>query len=246
MLGELSGRRVSVGGQNMTSRGQLISTISDRIRLIALVVLAVEALVLTAIVQAGKAEWYVIVIGVLPLLLVVLGVFFGRNIRGRATRDQTEQIAKLKDALIRERFIPDLIIGMSRGGLVVAAGLSHQFKTESTIPTISLWPHLQDYYNALNSFDLRAIHKQQRTNSQSGNGNRWKVLIVDDACASGNSLRNAKTYVESQMSGIDCKVETAALEFQEGHHRHVVMPTFIAEKVENRKAKDVWGDEEEP
>jgi hypoxanthine phosphoribosyltransferase len=153
------------------------------------------------------------------------------------------KVELLSRALIAKRFRPDLIVGLSRGGLVVAARLSHELKHQPPIPIISLWPHAHDYNNALNSFDLPKIYEMQR---QSGlrSSRLWNVLIVDDACNSGRSLDYARRYVLDKLVSIRCRVQTAALEIQQGLHTTQIKPDFFAS--EEFRSKDAWGEEEEP
>ena len=149
----------------------------------------------------------------------------------------------LSRALTAKGFMPNLIVGLSRGGLVVAAGLSRELGREPRIPTISLWPHASDYNNALNSFDLQKIYEMQR-HSGLDNSRPWNVLIVDDACKSGGSLDYARTYVRDKLVNVRCHIQTAALEIQRGIYNTRIEPDFFvsAEFV----SKDAWGDEEEP
>jgi hypoxanthine phosphoribosyltransferase len=229
--------RVSSDGREV-----IIGLVDTPIKLIALVVLVLEAFLGLVIFRAGKAEWYVVVFGVIPLLIIVTGVFFGRGVRSWAFRDISWKVEHLRQRLISARFIPDLIIGLSRGGLVIASELSHKFETDPPMPIISLWPHLQKYANALNSFDLRKIHELHEKTRRAGNNNSWNVLIVDDACSSGRSLRDAKSHIEREISGINCCVETAVLEVRKGEKTVVFKPTFVGTTVNT--PKDVWGHEE--
>ena len=125
---------------------------------------------------------------------------------------------------------------------MVAAELSHKFRTDPPMPIISLWPHLPEYTNALNSFDLRKIHELHEKNLGAGSNSSWKVLIVDDACSSARSLRDAKLHIAKEVSGINCHLETAVLEIRMGEQTVVFKPKFVGDTVIN--PKDVWGAEE--
>src|SRR5215467_4486468 len=74
--------------------------------------------------------------------------------------DSDEEIVRtLRDMLNANLFRPDLIVGIARGGLIVAGYLSKQLTKEPKIPVISLWRRSNnvDYKNSFNqiSFNRR-------------------------------------------------------------------------------------------
>jgi hypoxanthine phosphoribosyltransferase len=165
------------------------------------------------------------------------------EVRSELHSEIGSKIELISQALTVKRFHPDLIIGLSRGGLVVAARLSHELRRQPPIPTISLWPHAHDYNNALNSFDLPKIYEMQ-IGSGRKSSRLWNVLIVDDACNSGRSLDYAKRYVQDKLAHLRCRIKTAALEIQQDLYTSQIKPDFFAS--EEFRSKDAWGDEEDP
>src|SRR5256885_940245 len=202
-----------------------------RERLIALVVLVIEAFLLTVMATTRTAEWYVVFLGVIPLIMIIAGVLFRRKPAYTSANEQNAielKIGILRGKLSSKKFQPDIIIGLSRGGLVVAAHLSYELKLSPPIPTISLWPHLPTYDNPLNSFDLCEIYEMQRKALNFEKKRAWNILIIDDACKSGRSLENARRHVEQQLLDIKCQVRTAALEMETGTHTYQIEPDFFA------------------
>jgi hypoxanthine phosphoribosyltransferase len=218
-------------------------------RVIALVVLVLEVFLLAIIARSDSVEWYLVVLGIIPLVVIIIGVFFGprarRQLLPRASLDIGPKVDFLRGRLASERFTPDLIIGLSRGGLVVAARLSYELGLNPPVPTISLWPHSADYDNALNSFDLQKIWEMQKKDGLHFDGNRlWNILVIDDACKSGRSLDYAKRYVVQKLGEIRSRVRTAALEIERGTYTTQIEPDFYASA--EIISKDAWGEEEEP
>jgi hypoxanthine phosphoribosyltransferase len=201
------------------------------------------------IAKSNTVEWYVVLLGVTPLIAIIVGVFFV-SARGRGpaaaeeSYDISAKVAFLKGRLASARFQPDLIIGLSRGGLVVAARLSYELDLNPPTPTISMWPHSPNFDNPLNSFDLPQIYKMQRDGPDFEKRRAWNILIIDDACKSGRSLDFARRHVEQKLLGIRAQIRTAALEIETGTYRNPIEPDFFASA--GVRSKDAWGDEEEP
>ena len=139
--------------------------------------------------------------------------------------DETSLVAKvpeLKVRLLDRDFRPDMIIGIARGGLVIAAHLSKEFGTERLIPVISLWPQGREFDNALNRVNVKRYFK-----SEAKTGKTLRILIVDDVCRSGHTLARAKTYVEKSIGMPNFKIETAAISFYEHLYSQHIAPTYF-------------------
>lgn len=142
-------------------RRSILGAIDNWQKVVALVVLVLEAFLLAVLARSETVEWYVVLLGVTPLIAIIIGVFFGPKAQApRPVRQERPDVAAkievLMEKLTKERFRPHLIIGLSRGGLIVAARLSHEFHEDPPVPVISLWPHLPDYDNASFSVSRRA------------------------------------------------------------------------------------------
>jgi len=230
------------------NRVGILQSIDTWLKVVALVVLVLEAFLLAVLAKSKTVEWYVVLLGVAPLIAIIVGVFFVSARRTSSVTqegyDITAKVRFLKGRLASTRFQPDLIIGLSRGGLVVAARLSYELGLYPPTPTISLWPHSPSFDNPLNSFDLPQIYKMQRDGPDFDKRRAWNILIIDDACKSGRSLDFARRHVEQKLSGIKTQIRTAALEIERGTYTTQIEPDFFASA--EIKSKDAWGDDEEP
>jgi hypoxanthine phosphoribosyltransferase len=226
-------------------RGGIVAQIKTWKGVVALVVLVLEGIILAVLARSETVEWYVVLLGVTPLIVIIIGVFFGPiALQPRPTDNTAKNVRLLRNKLISERFQPDIIIGLSRGGLVVAAQLSRELGLNPPIPTISLWPHPNhNYDNAFNSFDLPRIYEMQRNMPYFGRKRVWNVLIIDDACNSGTSLSSAKKYVEQKLPGVRSRIVTAALEIKRGISRTLIEPDFFVSA--RTISRDAWGMDEE-
>ena len=101
---------------------------------------------------------------------------------------------KLQQDIIRQitkdHFLPDVIIGISRGGLPIGVMLSHYYDT----PFIPFKGSLRDHPNWETDWKLPSHWKIK-------NGKR-QILIVDDICDEGDTLKKitediSKAYPEA-------------------------------------------------
>lgn len=144
------------------------------------------------------------------------------------------KVRELKDKILEGDFFPDLIVGVSTGGLIVAAILSKEFK-EQTIPVISLWPH-PEFDNPLNSITAVEYFKSK--------SNTTKIIIVDDFCRSGQTLVKAMKYVERSIEKSNFEIKTAAIFYYEGASSSQIEPNYYV--VISRVAMQDFFDELEP
>jgi len=110
---------------------------------------------------------------------------------------QTEALVKKLANLVREDFEPDVVIGIARGGLVVAVMLSHLLGCEFRVV------HIRHYAGKRRLSRPKLISAPGDLNG--------RVLIVDDVADTGVTLRFAKSF----LSGRGVKnVKTAALAYK--------------------------------
>lgn len=143
----------------------------------------------------------------------------------------------LKDKLVKQHFLPDLIIGIARSGLAVAGFLSKEFGNEQIIPVISLCrtrgqPGFDNPFNYVASIS-------QAFDSHSTNPIK-KILIVDEFCDSGRTLYDAKEYVKKFFNSDDINIETAVFYLYE-HHDYVIEPSYFVNRIKE-EAKSASGD----
>jgi hypoxanthine phosphoribosyltransferase len=148
----------------------------------------------------------------------------------------TENAVELADILIANQFLPDVIIGIARGGLYLAALLSKKIKTDRLIPVVSLWPR-NDYNNSFNHINFT------REDLAVGPDDTVKILIVDDICKKGITLLNAKRYVMNSIDMPGAEIKTAVMSYYERELELSDGPTFWVNKPKG-PINDFGGDTE--
>ena len=104
-----------------------------------------------------------------------------------------EEMRKDCHALVREivldNFDPEVIVGLSRGGLTPGVMLSHWFKKpfKSVKSALRDFPEWEDYLP-------RPTDK--------------RVLIVDDICDSGETFHRMKKHIIKKANGVDVRFAT--------------------------------------
>jgi len=147
-----------------------------------------------------------------------------------------DKVAQLADKIVQDDFSPDVIIGIPRGGLVVAAFLSKQMEQHKLIPVVSLWPH-PGFENSLN----HVVFTPKDFNA--GETDKVKVLIVDDICRSGKTLMDARAYLERRIDASIFVIKTAAVSYYEGLYTGATPPTYFVDKP-STAIRDFGGDVE--
>jgi hypoxanthine phosphoribosyltransferase len=130
-----------------------------------------------------------------------------QDIQKIASAADEDLVAELLRKINDSEFRPDLIIGIARGGLIVAGYLSKQITKISTIPVISLWRQkgTNEFKNRFNRIEL------QREDFGRALSGPLKILIVDGVCLNGHTLDAAKKFVMASFSGQEVVVKTAAV-----------------------------------
>ena len=97
-----------------------------------------------------------------------------------------------------QKFKPDIIVGIARGGLIPACILADLLGTpELTFIQI-------EFYTDINQTRMEPVLKQKLATQLTGR----KTLLVDDIVDSGQSLRLAKTHLKQQNA---LEIKTATL-----------------------------------
>jgi hypoxanthine phosphoribosyltransferase len=131
-----------------------------------------------------------------------------------------DKVIKLRLKLLEADFLPDLIIGISRGGLPVAALLSRRIGGAAKVPVMSLSRH-PGFENSFNSFSL--------PREAFPAGDTVRILIVDDVCKRGKTLSDALSFIERSIDFTDVEMATAALTSSDDDSDRVFNPTFSVE-----------------
>jgi hypoxanthine phosphoribosyltransferase len=142
--------------------------------------------------------------------MVLLGIMMSPSLK--------EKVSRLRMMLDGKGFMPDLIMGVSRGGLAVAALLSKQIGGRPIVPTMSLSP----YPGFDNDFNRFAFQRDIF-----GKAGVIQILIVDDVCRQGKTLYDADSHVRRSINFPDVQIATAALTCYE--RVRSFDPTFIVE-----------------
>lgn len=142
------------------------------------------------------------------------------------TRPNLEsKVASLMEMLVADKFLPELIIAIPRSGLIVAGMLAHSLGERAIVPVISLVRNpRQEFDNSFNHLGFG------RTDFNGTAIYPIRVLIIDDICASGRTLKAARTYVERCLGGDDFEIKTAAISFY-GTHSRTEAPSFVVERL---------------
>jgi len=96
-------------------------------------------------------------------------------------------LSKLVNIIRESKFEPDILIGISRGGLIPAALLSDKLGVDSEIIGVK-------YYSGVKE----TKEKPEITQHILSNLNGKKVLIVDDVADRGHSLQLVKDYIQKK------------------------------------------------
>lgn len=142
------------------------------------------------------------------------------------TRPNLEsKVARLKDMLVAEKFLPDLIIAIPRSGLIVAGMLAHGLGERAIVPVISLVrDQRQEFDNSFNHLGFRGSDFSAAATYP------IRVLVLDDICASGRTLAAARIYVEEFLKSDTFEIKTAAISFY-GTHSRAEEPSFFVERL---------------
>jgi hypothetical protein len=180
----------------------VLTLISKEARGLALIALIANAAVL-AIIPLLPSEHRIY--GFIVFACVLVGTLIGTVlVVARSTSQDHNQphlglkVMKLKDKLVEDRFLPQLLIAIPRGGLVVAGILAKQLGDEEVVPVISLSRLRRPGFD--NSFNHVKFNRQDFDSDAS---DPIKILIIDDICRSGRTLDDARAYVERSIDRRD-------------------------------------------
>lgn len=151
--------------------------------------------------------------------------------------DVDNAIRILQDDLRKDNFIPDVIVGIDRGGSIVAGLLGKAMRLPSThLSSAERWrisnpeASLDDGLKDLNT------RRQERKNIS-------RLLLVDDACRGGPVLSNARACLKGVNALQDCEIKTATIlneEHEIGGGREKPNPDFFVYKTEFLNIRLPW------
>ncbi|MEM3437816.1 MAG: phosphoribosyltransferase [Nitrososphaerales archaeon] len=129
--------------------------------------------------------------------------------------DIDKMLSKLALMIKKSRFKPDILIGVSRGGLIPVAILSDKLNVRSEIIGVK-------YYHGIKETKERPEISQPILSDLS----KKRVLIVDDVADLGHSLHLVKSYV--QEKGAE-EVRVCTLHYKPWS---IVKPDYFVEETE--------------
>jgi hypoxanthine phosphoribosyltransferase len=240
------------GGQNEKWWSEILEKIPPDARVFALVALISAAGVIAVItlLPAPQRLYGYLVFACLLIATLIATVFVKRR---SVSQDHNQpnlgkKVQELTKRLVEDRFLPDLIIAIHRGGLGIAGMLAQQLGDEEIVPVISL-SRLEVPAGFNNPFNRLSFTLQDF-----GTTNPVKILIVDDICRSGRTLIEATTFVDgsirSQRLALpgkprrepDFVIKTAAISFYRSSSRATEPTFFVDRPVES--IRDVSGNVE--
>jgi hypoxanthine phosphoribosyltransferase len=217
----------------------ILKLIPPDARVIALVALLSEAVVLGVIKLLPEPQRiYGFVVFACVLIAVLIGTVL--VIRRSASKDHSQpnygaKVERLTEKLVEDRFLPDLIVAIPRGGLVVAGHLARQLGEKKIVPVISL-SHLDAPAGFNNPFNHLSFKRQDFQETP------VKILIVDDVCISGRKLAEARTFIEDSIDHRDFEIKTAVISFSRSYPR-APWPSFFVDR--ETPTRDASGEYEE-
>jgi hypoxanthine phosphoribosyltransferase len=121
-------------------------------------------------------------------------------------RSLKRDVVQLVRLLKEDGFIPDLIVGVARGGLPAAGGLALELGDDDDppIPTVSILPD-DEFRNDFNSYAVT------RASFPGISERKINILVVDNVRRSGRTLRGARTYLAGRLGEDDFEIRTAAM-----------------------------------
>lgn len=114
--------------------------------------------------------------------------------------DIDDMVHQLHRSMVRKKYKPDFIVGISRGGLVPAIMLSHIFK----VPMLPVVWATRDFID-MDRERVKQVQKLVRKQEKN-------VLIVDDICDTGATFESFQEYLmEDQCASFASGVEFCSL-----------------------------------
>jgi len=120
-------------------------------------------------------------------------------------------VVQLARMLGEDGFIPDLIVGVARGGLPAAGVLAEELGDDPLIPTVSILPD-DKFRNDFNSYAVT------RASFPGISGRQINILVVDNVRKSGRTLEAARTYLAGRLGERDFEIRTAAMTQYNGEY----------------------------
>ena len=204
----------------------ILALIDQEARGIALISLVANAAVLATIPLLPadqRIHGFIVFACVLVATLIgtVVVVMVSRS-KGHTQPQLQRKVKELRDLLVADRFLPQLIIAIARGGLVPAGYLARELGDKEIVPVICLTPSRDRRFDS----PFNHIHFTLSDFSRHG-PEPIKVLVVDDFCGSGRMLDEARAFVERSLERNGFLIKTAAISFYRGYGQPIQPSYFV-------------------
>jgi hypoxanthine phosphoribosyltransferase len=220
-------------------RYNILALIDKKARVIALIALLADAALLATIpLLPSDQRIYGFVVVACLLVATLIGAVL---VVARSTsQDHTQphlrlRVRALKEKLVADRFLPQLIIAIPRGGLAVASILTRELGDEEILPVICLTRSQRRGFDS----PFNHIHFTRSDFGRDGGG-PIKILIVDDFCGSGRTLNEARDYVEGSLEPNGFVIKTAVISFYRSYG-HPIAPSYFVDRPE-KSIRDASGE----
>lgn len=118
-------------------------------------------------------------------------------------------LTKLGDLHRNGNFNPDLIVGISNGGLIFADIISRQ-SYSNAVPFLTLWahrPHHEDYFNhpigeILNKELLENLGRSMGKEHKPP----YKILLIDDIIGSTRTIKQAINFIKNSLGNVEAQI----------------------------------------
>ena len=151
-------------------------------------------------------------------------------------------IKLLDDPFTNGRFVPDVVFGISNGGLLVADLLGRALFKSTPIPILSLWAHrgksnnTEDsncyfFDNEYNKAVMEVLNKKQR---------EITILLVDDLVFSSSTSIQASNFINRELKK-NCEILFTPLYCRETSDSNIeIIEKMLPYGFKNKRGKNVF------
>lgn len=171
------------------------------------------------------------------------GEFFARMVGKSTGGCQVIKTTETNARPIEEDWLPDLIVGINRGGSIVGGLLAKFYNLCRVIPIIILWrtdeDGSRDFYVAIPPLRESDYPDDEAETVQ-------RILVADEAFRSGNHIRLARKAIRQIFPHADIRVATLVAVGQDASHNEgpgrglAGGPTYYGQLVMSRRFEMPW------
>jgi hypoxanthine phosphoribosyltransferase len=118
-------------------------------------------------------------------------------------------LTELGDFHRNGNFNPDLIVGISNGGLIFADIISRQ-SYSNAVPFLTLWahrPHHEDYFNhPIGEILTKDLLENLGRSMGKEHEPPYKILLIDDIIGSTRTIRQAIKFIKDSLGNVEVQI----------------------------------------